>query len=464
MSELLEQEGSPIASAMLAVETYAGRRAQREGLSEQARKALVQRGYQTIMERGVNGLYQVLASLPPEMAHVRTPTLDAMSQDVETLMATHAQQIKTRAGGVSAEDDLVRFSLRLRSYGTRLREHNAQREMWRQRASEWESGFQAGVVSSTSEAMRRLYLEEEEYHARCVSKYRSLLGPLATGVDGESSDETWKEALSAVDQARTGVFGLEGLLGDRSIPKMKDANEAERLGVVSHGVSGGRLLVAGGSAGRQTLRRRLEKARETLKTRMNDLVSTLSGKGLVLKSVSDESVHESEQTEGTLTVVSGERWTLSETKGMDLHDVRSDTVVDMALGRHTAQGFVQWARRRQRLVDEARTYLEQSGQSTIVDAVLPLGDVRRMSKVADDLEKQMSAQSGDLVLTSALSDVVPMKKRVRRSATVSFDEGLAGIVRDSTWRETADLVPQIETVLDTPENDIMDASDDIELG
>ena len=57
-----------------------------------------------------------------------------------------------------------------------------------------------------------------------------------------------------------------------------------------------------------------------------------------------------------------------------------------------------------------------------------------------------------------------MKKRVRRSATVSFDEGLAGIVRISTWRETADLVPQIEAVLDTPESDTMDASDDIELG
>ena len=253
-----------------------------------------------------------------------------------------------------------------------------------------------------------------------------------------------------------------------AIPKMKDANEAERLGVVSHGVSGGRLLVAGGSAGRQTLKRRLEKARETLKTRMSDLVSTLSGKGLVIKAVGDEmDSDQKDQTAGgenALTVVPGERWTLSQTKGMDLHDVRADTVVDMALGRHTAQGFVQWARRRQRLVDEARTYLEQSGQSTIVDAVLPLGDVRRMNKVADDLEKQMSAKSGDLVLISALSDVVPMKKRVRRSATVSFDEGLAGIVRISTWRETADLVPQIETVLDTPESDTMDASDDIELG
>lgn len=462
VTELLEQEGSPMASVMLAVETYANRRAQREGLSEQERKALVQRGYNTIMERGVNGLYQVLASLPSEMTHVRTPTLDAMSQDVESLMAMHAQQMKTQAKGVSAEDDLVGFSLRLRSYGTRLREHNAQREMWRSHASDWESGFQAGVVSSTSEAMHRLYLEEEEYHARCVSKYRSLLGPLATGVDGHEGDETWKEALSLVDRAREGVFGLEALLTDRSIPKMKDAEEAERLGLVSHGVSGGRLLVAGGSAGRQTLKKRLEKARETLKSRMADLVSILSGQGLVLKSVSDEA--QTEGDEGRLAVVSGERWTLSQTKGMDLHDVRSDTVVDMALGRHTAQGFVQWARRRQRLVDDARAYLEQSGQSDIVEALLPLGDVRRMNRVADDLEKQMNVKSGDLVLTSALSDVVPMKKRVRRSATVSFDEGLAGIVRDATWRDTEAFVPQIETVLDTPENNNTGASDDLELG
>lgn len=457
VTELLNREGSPMASAMLAVETYASRRAQREGLSDAARKALVQRGYQTIMERGVNGLYQVLASLPAEATRVRTPTLDAMSQDVESLMAAHAQKMRSQAAGVSAEDDLVGFSLRLRSYGSRLREHNTQREMWRHLASDWESGFQAGVVSSTSEPMHRLYLEEEEYHARCVSKYRSLLGPLATGVDGDESDAQWRDALSLVDKARSGVVGLEALLTDRSIPKMKDANEAERLGLTSHGVSGGRLLVAGGSAGRQTLRRRLEKARDTLKSRMADLVSTLSGKGLVIKAADDTQ----ESSGDTLAVVSGERWSLSQTKGMDLHDVRSDTVVDMALGRHTAQGFVQWARRRARLVDDARTYLEQSGQSDIVEAVLPLGDVRRMNKVADDLEQQMSKKAGDLVLTSALSDVVPMKKRVRRSATVSFDEGLAGIVREKTWHDTSELVPQIETVLDASADT---ASDDLELG
>lgn len=458
VTELLEQEGSPMASAMLAVETYASRRAQREGLDERSRQALIQRGYHTIMERGVNGLYQVLASLPAEVTRVRTPTLDVMSQDVESLMAVHAQQMRSQAAGVSAEDDLVGFSLRLRSYGSRLREHNTQREMWRHLASDWESGFQAGVVSSTSEPMHRLYLEEEEYHARCVSKYRSLLGPLATGVDGEGSDKEWKDALSLVDKAREGVFGLEALLTDRSIPKMKDANEAERLGLASHGVSGGRLLVAGGSAGRQTLRRRLEKARDTLQSRMADLVSTLSGKGLVIKAVDDTQ----ESSDGTLAVVSGERWSLSQTKGMDLHDVRSDTVVDMALGRHTAQGFVEWARRRQRLVDEARTYLEQSGQSDIVESVLPLGDVRRMNKLADDLEQQMRQKAGDLVLTSALSDVVPMKKRVRRSATVSFDEDLAGIVREKTWRDTSELVPQIESVLETEEHE--SGNGDMELG
>lgn len=457
VTELLNQEGSPMASAMLAVETYASRRAQREGLDERSRKALIQRGYHTIMERGVNGLYQVLASLPAEATKVRTPTLDAMSQDVESLMAAHAQQMRSQAAGVSAEDDLVGFSLRLRSYGSRLREHNTQREIWRHRASDWEAGFQAGTVSSTSEPMHRFYLEEEEYHARCVSKYRSLLGPLATGVDGDESDAQWKDALSLVDKARSGVVGLEALLTDRSIPKMKDANEAERLGLASHGVSGGRLLVAGGSAGRQTLRRRLEKARDTLRSRMADLVSTLSGKGLVIKAVDDTQ----ESSDAALAVVSGERWSLSQTKGMDLHDVRSDTVVDMALGRHTVQGFVQWARRRARLVDEARTYLEQSGQSDIVEAVLPLGDVRRMNKVADDLEQQMSTKAGDLVLTSALSDVVPMKKRVRRSATVSFDEGLAGIVREKTWHDTSELVPQIETVLDASADT---ASDDLELG
>lgn len=466
VTELLDQPGSPMTSAMLAVETYANRRAQREGLSDQEKQALVQRGYETIMERSINGLYQVLQSLPVEAVTVRTPTLDAMSQDVETLMAIQAQRMKTQAQGVSADDDLVGFSLRLRSYGSRLREHDTKREQWRMRASEWEVGLQAGTVSPQSEMMHRLYLEEEEYHARCVSKYRSLLGPLAVGVDGQQNDDSWKDVLESVDKRRQAVVGLEALLADRSIPKMKDADEAERLGVAAHGVNGGRLLVAGGKAGRTALKQRLERARTSLASRTADLVSMLSGKGLVLKAIQDESRDDDHDDQSdVVTVVPGERWELSQTKGMDLHDVRLDTFVDMALGRHVAARFVTWARRRQRLVDDAQKYLRESGQEDIVEMVLPLDDVRRMNRVADDLERQMSAKkTGDLVLTSALSDVVPMSKHVRRSATVSFDEGLAGIVRTSTWSETQRLVPQLEQVLEGSEAASMDFVDSVELG
>lgn len=468
VTELLDRPGSPMASAMLAVETYANRRAQREGLGDRARQALVRRGYDTIMERSINGLYQVLQSLPPEALSVRTPMLDVMSQDVETLMATQSQRMKTQAQGMSADDDLVGFSLRLRSYGSRLREHDTQREYWRMRAADWEAGFQAGAVSPQSEVMHKLYLEEEEYHARCVSKYRSLLGPLAVGVDGQQNDDSWKDVLESVDKRRQAVVGLEALLADRSIPKMKDADEAERLGVAAHGVNGGRLLVAGGKAGRQTLKQRLERARASLSSRTADLVSMLSGKGLVLQAIQDDARDNNEDSQGdhsAVTVVPGERWVLSQTKGMDLHDVRSDTVVDMALGRHVAEGFVTWARRRQRLVDDAQTYLHESGQEDIVEMVLPLDDVRRMNRVAADLERQMSAKkTGDLVLTSALSDVVPVAKRVRRSATVTFDEGLAGIVRESTWGETQRLVPQLEQVLEESETPSMDSVDSMELG
>ena len=461
ITELLDRPGSPMGSAMLAVETYAERRAHREGLSDQERQALIRRGYETIMERSVNGLYQVLQSLPPEALSVRTPMLTVMSQDVETLMATQSQRMKTQAQGMSADDDLVGFSLRLRSYGSRLREHNTQREQWRMRAADWEAGLQAGAVSPQSEVMHKLYLEEEEYHARCVSKYRSLLGPLAVGVDGQRQDDSsWKDVLESVDKRREAVVGLEALLADRSIPKMKDADEAEKLGVAAHGVSGGRLLVAGGKVGRNTLKQRLERARASLASRTADLVSMLSGKGLVLQAIQDdarESDQDAQDDRGAMSVVPGERWALSQTKGMDLHDVRSDTVVDMALGRHVADRFVTWARRRQRLVDDAQTYLHESGQEDIVEMVLPLDDVRRMNRVADDLERQMSAKkTGDLILTSAFSDVVPVAKRVRRSATVTFDEGLAGIVRENTWRETERLVPQLEQVLeenDTPSSD-----------
>jgi hypothetical protein len=470
VTELLDRPGSPMGSAMIAVETYAERRTHREGLSDQERQALIRRGHETIMERSVNGLYQVLQSLPPEALSVRTPMLTVMSQDVETLMATQSQRMKTQAQGMSADDDLIGFSLRLRSYGSRLREHDTQREYWSMRAADWEAGFQAGAVSPQSEVMHKLYLEEEEYHARCVSKYRSLLGPLAVGVDGQRQDDSsWKDVLESVDKRREAVVGLEALLADRSIPKMKDVDEAEKLGVAAHGVSGGRLLAAGGKAGRNTLKQRLERARASLASRTADLVSTLSGKGLVLQAIQDDARDNNQASQddrGAMSVVPGERWALSQTKGMDLHDVRSDTVVDMALGRHVADRFVTWARRRRQLVDDAQAYLHESGQEDIVEMVLPLDDVRRMNRVADDLERQMSAKkTGDLILTSALSDVVPVAKRVRRSATVTFDEGLAGIVRENTWRETERLVPQLEQVLEESDTQSSDASmDSMELG
>ena len=472
VTELLDRPGSPMGSAMIAVESYAERRAHREGLSDQERRALIRRGHETIMERSVNGLYHVLQALPPEALSVRTPMLTVMSQDVETLMATQSQRMKTQAQGMGADDDLIGFSLRLRSYGSRLREHDTQREYWRMRAADWEAGLQAGAVSPQSEVMHKLYLEEEEYRARCVSKYRSLLGPLAVGVDGQRQDDSsWKDVLESVDKRREAVVGLEALLADRSIPKMKDADEAEKLGVAAHGVSGGRLLAAGGKAGRQTLKQRLERVRASLASRTADLVSMLSGKGLVLQAIQDDArdnnqdSQDSQDDRGAMSVVPGERWTLSQTKGMDLHDVRSDTVVDMVLGRHVADRFVTWARRRRQLVDDAQAYLHESGQGDIVDMVLPLDDVRRMNRVADDLERQMSAKkTGDLILTSALSDVVPVAKRVRRSATVTFDEGLAGIVRTSTWSETERLVPQLEQVLEESETSSMDSVDSMELG
>lgn len=465
VTEVLERPGSPMDSAMLAVRTYAERRAKREGLDAGARNALIERGRETIIERSVNGLYQVLASLPEDTVRVRTPMLDAMSQDVETLMTAQASRIRSQAKGVQAEDDLVGFSLRLRSYGTRLREHDTKREEWRTLASQWETGFRAGTVSPTSVAMHRLYLEEEEYHARCASKYRHLLGPLAKGVNGrdeaQAQDSQWREMLASVDERRAAVTGLEALLIDRSIPKLKDPEEAERLGLAAHGVSGGRLLAAGGSAGRRTLRQRLEKARASLGSRTADLVSALSGRGLVLQAAHDDTDNaDKDRAENTddkdenavLRIVSGERWSLAQTKGTDLHDVRTDTVVDMALGRRVADGFIAWARQRRTLVNEAIEYLQSSGQEAVIEMVLPLDDVRRMNRVADDLERQMSVQAtGDLVLTSALSDVVPVSKRVRRSATVSLDEGLAGVVRSHTWQETERLIPRIEQVLDTDE-------------
>ena len=69
-----------------------------------------------------------------------------------------------------------------------------------------------------------------------------------------------------------------------------------------------------------------------------------------------------------------------------------------------------------------------------------------------------------MLYSRVLSAMLSRCRNVRRSATVSFDEGLAGIVRTSTWSETQRLVPQLEQVLEGSEAASMDFVDSVELG
>lgn len=482
VTEVLSREGSPMNAAMLAVNTYADKRKRREGLSSEERDRLVDQGQELIIERCVNGVYQVLSSLPENVVSVRTPMLDRMSQDIESLMAEQAERVRSQARGVSADDDLVGFTLKLRSYGSRLKEHDEQRQIWRERAAQWEAAERAGAVDPSSVVMHQLYLEEEEYHARCASKYRRLLGPLALGVQSQDvrgrDDGRWRDLLADVDNRRRSVVGLEALLADRSIPKMKDAEEAERLGLDSHGVSGGRLLVAGKESGRAQLKRRLKKLKDTLVSKTSDLISVLSGRGLMLRAIPEEPeqkdpdlvlaeaddvsvVGELEPIAGEYVqepgfqVVTGERWSLQETKGLDLHDVRSDSVVDVTVGPRVSQSFIDWARWRTRLVEDAARYLVGTDQAEVARQMLPINELRRMNQTAAGLAEQLERRPGEnTVLRSALSDIASVKEKVRRSATVSLDEGMASVLEEETYKVARELPAQIDEIFKSQDREI----------
>ena len=413
VEEVLASEESPMETAMVPVRTYAASRRKREGLTRAAEQALVDRGRERIIERCVNGVYQVLQSIPQEALHVRTPVLDVMGMDYEELVG-RSLDARSETG---QEDPLQGFATRLRSYSARVREHDEQRQTWRERASQWEAAHAAGLAHPESVVFHQLCLEEEDYHSRCAAKYRHLLGPLGTRA---AAGADWQGLLDETVRRQQAVVGLTSLINDRSLGGLKDPDEAERLGRETYGQAGGRLRVLCGQAGeqaREILRTRLGRLQASYASSLEDLRSALSSHGMqpVVTTADD----------GTPTGVGAqvvETDDFEDNKGLDLHDVRRDSLIDLRVGLRARSAFIERTRLRSELVDATLDCLRSTGQEASVP-LLPVAEVEDMRRTAEQLE------TSDL-LRSRAADMLRDQRRTRRSRTVSLDESLMGVVRN----------------------------------
>lgn len=422
VEEVLTRPGSPLPQAMEQVQEYANHRREAEDLSLPAWQRLIETGRDTIIERGVNGVYGLLRALPEDALRVRTPMLDAMGMDYEELAVQAGESSQQ-----GEEDDLLGFGFRLRSYSSRMEHHREKRTTYHENARIWEKADDAGIASVSSRVLYDFYLEEEEYHARCAAKYQKFLAFAPSTTD---SYKKWEE----VSEYGERLLSLESMRRDASLRKMKDPNEAETLGRDIYGQPGAHLLTIRGAAGTAVLDDRISRMRASYDARIDGLRTELAAQGLKLDITTDPKG----ETPDVAEISPGAEYDFEDVKGLDLHHMRYDFSSDVQVGRRARAQFTQWARSRRIHVDRAAEYLRASGQIEAIEN-LPMADVTSMNGLADVLQRNSQA-----VLPSEVAAITREREILRRSRTVQLGSDLVKQVETQVDQLTVFEVPQVD--------------------
>lgn len=466
VTERLGKPGSPMDAAMAKVRAYADGRREREGLTQAQRDQLVDNGREQIIERCINGVYTVLKSVPESEKIKAPPLMTVMGSDVTELSTAVAQKqhgdhdgagaveqkvegVEVSAGSESSANtenmlSAEEFSLRLRSYSSRLEHHTAKREHYRLKAQGWNEANRAGAADESSRVMYDFYRSEEDYHARCQAKYRHFLRFTPPKVD-------WQGEWSAVEDYGRRLTGLKALRADTSVAKMKDRSAAEALGRDLYGVTGGFELSAtgeGARVAREMIDERIERMEASYRERVDELRSrwSMAGASVVLANQDFETDDATESvgvprrrvlasalgddeivvpgtgsaqdgadiyTPGVRVAVSFEPdFDFDEVKGMDLHDMRYEWLVNQPVGQRVRQDYARMAERRRSRVDEASVWMDETGLGEeIVDE---LGEAYEDIVGMEEMIAELQANGG--VLRSGLQDFLDSQRAARAAA------------------------------------------------
>ncbi|MGH3972012.1 MAG: relaxase MobL, partial [Pseudonocardiaceae bacterium] len=494
--EQLEGPGSPMPAAMETIRGYADQRRETDRLSVREWRRLLDQGRNQVLERAINGVYGLLRALPPDEFRIRTPMLEVMGMDYqhlasltqntgaqstgaqstgaetataarapghpETNLTTPAAAVDDGGGGITEpgagaglprEDDLVSFGFRLRSYSSRLEHHRDWHRTYRALAREWEKADVAGAAAADSVPLYDFYRYEADWHARCIAKYTHFL-PVASDPSGFYEQQ---QALAEYGQR---LLALRAMRGDASLQRMKDADEAERLGRQIYDQAGGRLLTQG-SGGRAVLDERIRTMAGVYDDRLEELRENLADAGLVLRitraaprgaetsmpggptvqedgsepgeaGVSDHDGHEGDASDErglTLEIEPGARYDFDDVKGIDLHHLGYDFTSDVEVGDTARDTFLAVTDERRRHLIAAMEYLERTRQREVI-ADLPVDDVAAMVRTTAELEDHAgeTVHDGETVhvLRSRLAELQALPGgQAPRSAASSLDSDLA---------------------------------------
>lgn len=417
VDEQLQRPGSPFPEAMESVYTYANSRRKNEGLDVDEWKKLIDRGKRTIREHAINGVYQMLRTIPEEHLRVRTPMLDVMSMPLTGLHNKRAHTITqtTTSEAPSKETpSLVEFGYRLRSYASRMRQHRNQAYTYADLARQWETAKKTTVVSETSQPLYDFYRYEALYHTRLVSKYRHFL-PFMNGT------HAFTQQVEELDAYYQRLLNLQAMRQDMSLQRMKDRTTAEHLGRDVYDQVGGGLLTQGAS-GRAVIDERIRSMKDTYAHKVEHFREEVTREGLSLVVTTDDTpTHEVRETEP---------YPFDEVKALDLHHLGYDFFTDVEISESSLRQFQSAMRMRQHHVSEAVMYLESTDQHEAI-ADLPVDDIRQMVRTSYDIQRTRS--DSQILLPSRIAQL--RKKHLddhgRNSPASSLDAGLIVRVQET---------------------------------
>lgn len=338
--QLFNREDSGYDKALQAIDKYASERVEYEGLGEKEYRMFVKQGQQKLIDESINSVYDILKNIPENKKDVRTPMLDAMSLDYESM----ASELKS--------DPMMEFGFKLRSYASRLNKHKDEKNKYRFKRKEYEEMSKNNEVSRASSALYDFYKFEEEYNDMLLSKYQHFLSFLPS--EGQYRDE-FDELLEYRDKMQN----LKDMVNDKSIRRMKPEN-AENYGVDVYEQKGGRFV----KDNIDVLNTRYKKMETTFKNKVEDFKNNLSDNGL---SLNDDDVND-------LKIVNKTRHDFEDVKALDLHHLGYDFSYDVPISLVNIEDFVKMSNKRYDLAMKAEYYLKRSDQDDFIGD-LPMNDI-----------------------------------------------------------------------------------------
>jgi hypothetical protein len=379
------------------IKAYANFRRDKEGLDKNAHTKLIRDGERQVESECVNSIYNSLKTISKSNKQIRTPMLDVMSIPIEE---------------ISGEDELSKFAYNLRSYSARIIHANKSRDKARAIVRDYEKSRDTGVNVEESRPVYEFFKFEEDYQEKILSKYRHFLTFIPPA---ERYRSEYKELL----EFRQKCIDLNNMLNDTHIKRFKSEEKAEEYGLKLYNHSGGRFMVI--EPGVVEARRDI--IFEELSRRYDDLSYRLVRDGLIL---------EEDEKDGQIPKIRrGLKHEFQDVKALDLHHLGYDNQTDIRISKVNLDVYLQATAQRATLAEQAKLYLESSGQKETLGS-LPIKDIELMESTA----KQLAPQQYPILpsLSRKATEKAP------RSATTKLDYNL-------------EIQEVVDRTLDSLEND-----------